>query len=122
MNVLVLGLGETSKISLIFYAWGEPAFTPHAEALEELGADAVTLIRVGDGEGGFGAAVMVNSDNGINLGEEILRGIESEYEWGYLPPPVEVRGSTHERLNDAGARWVDERRSCAAAGEQMTIR
>jgi len=47
-------------------------------------------LLIADREGGFGAAVMVNSDNGINLAVEILRGIESEYEWGYLPPPVEV--------------------------------
>lgn len=47
-------------------------------------------LLIADREGGFGAAVMVNSDNGINLAEEILRGIEIEYEWGYLPPPVEV--------------------------------
>ncbi|MDQ6892109.1 MAG: serine hydrolase [Acidobacteriota bacterium] len=47
-------------------------------------------LLIADREGGFGAAVMVNSDNGIALGEEILRGIENEYEWGYLPPPVDV--------------------------------
>jgi hypothetical protein len=47
-------------------------------------------LLIADREGGFGAAVMVNSDNGINLAVEILRGIETEYEWGYLPSPVEV--------------------------------
>jgi hypothetical protein len=35
-----------------------------------------------------------------------------------LPPPVEVRGSTHERLNEAGDRCVDERRVGALTDEQ----
>ncbi len=52
--------------------------------------DGFQALLIADREGGFGAAVMVNSDNGINLAVEILRGIETEYEWGYLPPPVEV--------------------------------
>jgi len=38
---------------------------------------------------GYGAAIMANSDNGIALGEEILRGIAREYGWtGLLPEPV----------------------------------
>jgi CubicO group peptidase (beta-lactamase class C family) len=39
-------------------------------------------------EKGYGAAVMVNSDNGEIIGE-IVRGIAKEYGWdGYLPDPV----------------------------------
>ena len=36
-----------------------------------------------------------------------------------LPTPAdELRGSTHERLNDAGARWADERRVWGTTDEQ----
>jgi hypothetical protein len=36
-----------------------------------------------------------------------------------LPPlSVELRGSTHERLNEAGARWADERRVWETTDEQ----
>jgi CubicO group peptidase (beta-lactamase class C family) len=38
---------------------------------------------------GYGAAIMANSDRGILLGEEILRGIAREYGWsGLVPEPV----------------------------------
>src|SRR5262249_32620899 len=40
-------------------------------------------------EKGYGAAVMANSDHGIELGAEIVRGIARQYGWsGYLPEPV----------------------------------
>jgi hypothetical protein len=35
-----------------------------------------------------------------------------------LPPPTDVRGKTHERLRDAGERWLGERRGWAAVEEQ----
>jgi CubicO group peptidase (beta-lactamase class C family) len=38
---------------------------------------------------GYGAAIMVNSDRGISLAIEILRGIARDYGWdSYLPQPV----------------------------------
>jgi CubicO group peptidase (beta-lactamase class C family) len=42
-------------------------------------------------EKGYGAVVMVNSDNG-QIMDEVMRGIAREYEWeDYLPPALEVR-------------------------------
>lgn len=39
--------------------------------------------------GGWGAAVMVNSDNGVALAVEILRGLAQQEGWkGYLPEPL----------------------------------
>ena len=39
--------------------------------------------------GGWGAAVMANSDNGIALAVEILRGLARQEGWkGYLPEPL----------------------------------
>ena len=46
-------------------------------------------LLISDRERGFGAAVMVNSDNGVQLGEEIIRGIAVENGWNYLPRPLE---------------------------------
>jgi CubicO group peptidase (beta-lactamase class C family) len=38
---------------------------------------------------GYGAAVMANSDRGINLAGEIVRGLAKDYGWdSYLPQPV----------------------------------
>jgi len=38
---------------------------------------------------GYGAAVMANSDRGINLAWEIIRGLAKDYNWdSYLPQPV----------------------------------
>ncbi|HUE96718.1 MAG TPA: serine hydrolase [Longimicrobiaceae bacterium] len=54
---------------------------------------------VANHDGGYGAAVMVNSDNGIALAEEILRAVATEYGWaGYLPPPVTAVEMTVEEL------------------------
>jgi CubicO group peptidase (beta-lactamase class C family) len=45
-------------------------------------------ILVASRDRGYAAAVMVNSDNGVQLGDEILRGIAEREGWaGYLPEP-----------------------------------
>ena len=47
-------------------------------------------ILVASRDHGYGAAVMVNSDNGVAIGEEILRGIARESGWKYLAAPVAI--------------------------------
>lgn len=39
---------------------------------------------------GYGAAVMVNSDNGVALAQEIVRGLAREYGWKWYPPEIET--------------------------------
>jgi CubicO group peptidase (beta-lactamase class C family) len=53
---------------------------------------------------GYAGAVMVNSDNGVRLGVEILRGIAEREGWtGYLPAPLPNLGtSATERAALAG--------------------
>ncbi len=52
-------------------------------------------------EGGFGAVVMTNSDEGMPLIEEIFNAIAREFDWpGYLPvrpPPIAVAPTTLDR-------------------------
>ena len=54
---------------------------------------------------GYGAAVMVNSDNAQIIGE-IFRSIAREYQWdGYLPPPTEVVSVDPNKLDDYVGRF-----------------
>ena len=46
-------------------------------------------VLIASRDGGHGAVVMANSDNGNAIGDEIMRAIATEYGWeGYLPDPV----------------------------------
>ncbi len=55
---------------------------------------------------GYGAVVMVNSDNGQII-NEILRGIAKEYQWeDYLPQPREIVSVDAARLNDYAGRFL----------------
>ena len=55
---------------------------------------------------GYGAAVMVNSDNAQIIGE-IFRSIAREYQWdGYLPPPTEVVSVDPSKLDDYVGRFL----------------
>ena len=55
---------------------------------------------------GYGAVVMVNSDNGAIMGE-ILRGIAKEYGWdGYLPEPVEVLPLASDKVAARAGRYA----------------
>lgn len=58
-------------------------------------------------DGGYGAAVMVNSDNGTALAQEILRAIAREYGWeGYVEPPVTPASLTAEQLGGYAGRFA----------------
>ena len=49
---------------------------------------------------------MVNSDNGIALGLEILRGIARQSAWpGYLPEPLEVVNLPSDNLAPISGRY-----------------
>ena len=55
---------------------------------------------------GYGAAVMVNSDNG-EIMNEIIRAIAKEYQWeDYLPQPLETVSVDPARLNDYTGRFL----------------
>ena len=57
-------------------------------------------------EKGYGAVVMVNSDNGQIL-DEVIRGIAKEYQWEeYLPAPVEVVSVDPNKLEDYNGRFL----------------
>ncbi len=72
---------------------------------------------------GYGAAVMANSDNGIQLAREILRGIAQRYGWeGYLPAPLAVKKLPAEKLAALSGRYQlngDEAFSVAACGGRL---
>jgi CubicO group peptidase (beta-lactamase class C family) len=55
---------------------------------------------------GYGAVVMVNSDNG-QIMNEIIRGIAREYQWeDYLPQPKEVVSVDGARLGEYAGRFL----------------
>jgi len=55
---------------------------------------------------GYGAAVMVNSDNG-EIMNEIIRAIAKEYQWeDYLPQPLETVSVDSARLDDYTGRFL----------------
>lgn len=55
---------------------------------------------------GYGAVVMVNSDN-AQIINEILRGIAREYKWDdYLPQPVDVVSVDSNKLDDYVGRFL----------------
>jgi CubicO group peptidase (beta-lactamase class C family) len=57
-------------------------------------------------EKGYGAVVMVNSDNGQII-NEILRSIAKEYQWeDYLPPPHEIVAVETKRLDGYVGRYL----------------
>lgn len=57
-------------------------------------------------EKGYGAVVMVNSDNGQIIGE-IFRAIAREYGWDdYLPPELETVSVAPERLGSYAGRYL----------------
>ncbi|HEX5709586.1 MAG TPA: serine hydrolase [Pyrinomonadaceae bacterium] len=57
-------------------------------------------------EKGYGAVVMVNSDNGQIMGE-VLRSVAREYGWDdYLPPPHEVLTLAPEKLDMYAGRYL----------------
>jgi CubicO group peptidase (beta-lactamase class C family) len=58
---------------------------------------------------GYGAVVTTNSDNGINLAAEILRGIADVYEWqGYLDDSVERFEVDMLELDAYAGRYIDD--------------
>ena len=57
-------------------------------------------------EKGYGAVVMVNSDNG-QIMNEILRSIAKEYQWeDYLPQPYEITAVESKSLDDYVGRYL----------------
>ncbi len=57
-------------------------------------------------DGSRGAAITVNSDNGIALASEIMRGLARKYAWpGYLPNPIEVMQLDPERISTVSGRY-----------------
>jgi tetratricopeptide (TPR) repeat protein len=57
-------------------------------------------------EKGYGAVVMVNSDNG-QISNEILRSIANEYQWeDYLPSPYEIVAVESKSLDDYVGRYL----------------
>jgi len=55
---------------------------------------------------GYGAVVMVNSDNGQII-PEIIRAIAQEYQWeDFLPPPKEIVSVDTTKLNDYTGRFM----------------
>ena len=73
--------------------------------------------------GGWGAAVMTNSDNGIALAVEILRGLARQEGWkGYLPEPLVPLAPSPDDLRALAGRYRvngDEALSLESRGSRV---
>ncbi|PYV07721.1 MAG: hypothetical protein DMG07_27810, partial [Acidobacteria bacterium] len=80
---------------------GEEFYFSHGGADEGFQA-----LLVAARNGCCGAAVMVNSDNGIALAAEIVRGLARQYGWrGYLPEPLAVVELSAEKIAPLAGRY-----------------
>lgn len=72
---------------------------------------------------GYAGAVMVNSDNGVRLAVEILRGIAEREEWnGFLPPPLQLVAMGESDLAALAGRYRihgDEALEVAVRGNRL---
>lgn len=77
-------------------------------------------------QGGFGAAVMTNSDQGGYLVEALLNAIATEYRWpGYLPEtaaPVSVEVSALDALAGRYELWPGVWLTVERVGDRLTLR
>ncbi|NIM12369.1 MAG: serine hydrolase [Candidatus Aminicenantes bacterium] len=99
--------------------------TPHVSnfmglglLISKPGKNAVYFRFSGDNEGyscyliahknnGYGAVVMTNSDNGVFLYNEIVRGIANIYQWDdYLPEPHEIIKIAPEKLKPLAGKYA----------------
>ena len=91
------------EAGLGFFLWdnGGPEYFQHGGADEGFQA-----LLFASRDGGYGVAVMANSDNGGAIAQEIMRAVALEYEWeGFLDPPVEAAALTADRLAEFEGRY-----------------
>ena len=94
-------VGEDVGLGFFIQRRGQQLYFGHDGADE--GFRAMLLVHR---EKGYGAAVMVNSDNGQIIGE-IFRAIAREYGWDeYLPAEVETVAVAPERLASYAGRYL----------------
>ncbi|HEX8187051.1 MAG TPA: serine hydrolase [Pyrinomonadaceae bacterium] len=94
-------VGEDNGLGLFLQRRGRQVYFGHDGADE--GFRAQLLVHR---EKGYGAVVMVNSDNGQIIGE-ILRAVAREYGWDeYLPAEVETVSVAPERLAAHAGRYL----------------
>jgi CubicO group peptidase (beta-lactamase class C family) len=88
------GEGDSVALGIFLEDHGGTAYFWHNGADEGFQA----LLRM-DRDGGRGVVVMVNSDDGIPLAEEIARGVALEYGWpGFVEPQGDVAQVDHATL------------------------
>jgi CubicO group peptidase (beta-lactamase class C family) len=94
-------IGPTSGLGFFVEKRGAATYFGHGGADE--GFRAQLLVHK---EKGYGAVVMVNSDNGQII-NEVIRSIAKEYEWeGFLPEPVSPLTLDPARLDEYVGRFL----------------
>ncbi|MBZ5535591.1 MAG: serine hydrolase [Acidobacteriia bacterium] len=109
---------ENDGLGFFIEKHGDKSYFGHGGADE--GFQALLLASL---DGSYGAAIMVNSDNGIALANEIMRGIARQYGWqGYLPEPLEAVKLPTEALAGFAGRYQlngDEAFTIEAQGDRL---
>lgn len=86
------------------------------------GNEGFRCLLMANKDGGYGAAVMVNSDNGQIIGE-IMRSIAKEYQWeSYLPPDQEIIPIAESVLDRYTGRYLvnpDRAMTVTREGEKL---
>lgn len=101
-RAMVTPVREAAGLGFFMQNLSGPVYFGHNGADEGFQA-----MLVASRDGGYGAAVMVNSDNGVALAQEILRAIAQEYGWeGYVDPPVTAVDLTDDQLEEYTGRFA----------------
>ena len=97
---------------------GKAAYFGHGGADE--GFQAFLIVHR---EGGYGAAVMANSDNGMAIAQEIVRGLAREQGWeDYVPAPLPKKPLSAETLARVPGRYQlhgDDAVTLEARGQRL---
>lgn len=101
-RAMVTPVMDEAGLGFFLIEKGGPVYFSHNGADEGFQA-----MLVASRDGGHGAAVMVNSDNGTALAQEILRAVATAYGWeGYVDPPVTPVEPTPEALTAYEGRFA----------------
>jgi tetratricopeptide (TPR) repeat protein len=101
-RLMVTPVKETAGLGFFLQHLDGPVYFGHNGADEGFQA-----LLIASRDGGYGAAVMANSDNGAALADEIVRGIARVYGWeDYLPKPVTPVALTEGELEGYTGRFA----------------
>lgn len=103
MTTPVVKVNDTASVGLGLFLSTQNGATYFGHSGADEGFQAMAVARLGKG---YGAVVMANSDNGMELFEEVKRAIAAEYGWDGAEPPIEPTSVDAARLAALAGRFA----------------